>query len=462
MSAFYCDSLLPSLRSQFGFYVFVFLFLILSGFLSPITAQSSDSGELSGQRPNILLIFLDDAGDEVLNAYKPDTYDTPRMDELSDSGLTFRHGYSMTQCHPSRIALVTGTYPSRFDPLDWGAFPKSFPKKKSIGHIMKQAGYRTAISGKWQLTLLQDNPDQPNELGFDEYMVFGWHEGPRYWNPIVWENGSVNRHVGKYGPDLYTEFLIDFMRRQKETDQPFFAWYSMTLPHIVGNDWNLDSWSPSKPPPYGPKGRYLSLAEMLTEADRRIGQLVWALEQLGMRENTMIVLTSDNGTNDKNYLAYEDDQFVQGPPKFPGKKGTVKEGGIHVPFVVSWKGTVEPGTTDALVDLTDLLPTFAELAGAKLKGNSRYDGKSFVPVLNDSGTSARDWIIAEGAGRIARNQRWKLYDDGTLYDMKNDPGEQHPVDPEDLSPSEKEQVQTLQKALDGIEERSGSGSSEAG
>lgn len=423
-----------------------------SGVQEPGPASEADD------RPNILFILLDDLGDEALGAYGGTTYDTPRIDELAQNGLTFHHAYSLPTCHPSRTALMAGQYPIHLGDLEWGQFPEGYDKARTLGRILQNAGYATAVAGKWQLELLQENPAHPHEMGFDEYLLYGWHEGPRYWSPFLWENGEKRIATGAYGPDLYVNFLLDFMREQKERARPFFAFYSMTLVHNVGDDWNLESWTPSVPPPHGPKGRYESFEEMLAEADDKIGQLVWALEQMNLREETIVVLTSDNGTAQTQYLAYREDRFVTEPIELAGGKGELTDAGVNVPLIVSWPGTTPPGETGALVDFSDFLPTFAALADAEIDEGS-YDGKSFAPVIRGTGEAPRTWAYSESrphvdseGRRFVRTRRWKLYNTGEFYDVENDPAEETPLSKSALGPDAEEAYRMLQQALRGIEE----------
>lgn len=134
----------------------------------------------AGEQPNILFILADDVGREVLGAYGGTSYQTPRLDRLASEGTRFRHAYVMAVCHPTRVSLLTGRYPFQLGKPKWGGFPKA-EEKRTFPWSLKRAGYTTAIAGKWQLTLLKDDPKHPHRLGFDEYSVFGWHEGPRYW-----------------------------------------------------------------------------------------------------------------------------------------------------------------------------------------------------------------------------------------------------------------------------------------
>ena len=131
------------------------------------------------EKPNLLLILADDLGVETLGCYGGSTYETPHLDRLASQGMRFDHCYSMAVCHPTRLTLMTGRYPFRWSHPRWGTFPKD-AEEVSLGRLLQDRGYTTAVAGKWQLTLLKDDLDHPYRLGFDEYCLFGWHEGANY------------------------------------------------------------------------------------------------------------------------------------------------------------------------------------------------------------------------------------------------------------------------------------------
>src|SRR5690606_12513424 len=150
-----------------------------------------------------------------------------QVDALAAAGMRFEHGYVMPVCHPTRTTLLSGRYPFRQDRPQWGSYPRD-EEATTFAALLREAGYATAIAGKWQLCLFQEDPQQPRRMGFDEWCLFGWHEGPRYWDPLVYQNGSIRDDTaGRYGPDVYVEFLADFMREHR--DGPFLAYYSMAL-----------------------------------------------------------------------------------------------------------------------------------------------------------------------------------------------------------------------------------------
>ena len=162
-------------------------------------------------KPNIIIIMADDVGYEALGCYGGESYKTVHLDALARSGMQAMHCYSMPVCHPTRVAFLTGKYPRHVGSPKWGSFPANL-EKQTISHVMKEAGYMTVVAGKWQLALLKDDPRQPHRMGFDEYCVFGWHEGPRYHVPMIYENGVVNRKAKKqFGPNVYREYLESFI-----------------------------------------------------------------------------------------------------------------------------------------------------------------------------------------------------------------------------------------------------------
>ncbi|MEE2641421.1 MAG: sulfatase-like hydrolase/transferase [Planctomycetota bacterium] len=400
--------------------------------------------------PNIVLIFADDVGREVLGCYGGQSYSTPNLDRLSQRGVRFTNFHAAPVCHASRIMLMTGNYPSRYRFPKWGSYPKN-AETSSLANVLRQAGYATAITGKWQLSMLRDDPQHPHRSGFDEYSLFGWHEGPRFWSPLIWQNGQQRQDTtGKFGPDEYVRYLTDFMKRNRE--RPFFALYSMALCHAVSDDF-------LPRPPHGPKGRYMHYAEMVEEMDRRVGQIVDAIREQGLEKRTLVFFTTDNGTTRTNFIRHEGKKLIndrQTVSKFRGReivgaKTRFTDWGIRVPTLAVWPGKLEPGTTsEALGDLTDLLPTFAELAGSQPPG--KLDGKSFAPLLRGRAESGpRQWVCVQN-GRLScvKDNRWKLISDGRLYDLHADRDEKKPIrtsDDDALSRAARSRLTTIQKQI---------------
>lgn len=393
------------------------------------------SSEKNEQPPNILFILVDDMGEEVVQSYGGSTYSTPNIDALAETGTKFTNCYSAPVCSPSRVKLLTGRYGFRTG-QDWGTIPED---EVTFGHILQDAGYKVAISGKWQMTLLKDDTNHIAKMGFPESCVFGWHEGPRYYEPLIYKNGSIRNDVkDKYGPDVFSDYIIDFIIDNK--DKPFFAYYAMTLAHDISND------LPS-PPPFGEKGRYETYKENIEYADKLVGKVVSALDELNLRKNTIIIFTADNGTPAKYITRYEDGKYIKEPifsefgdTLIQGGKSFLTDAGTHVPLIINWKGNTPAGVTNEdLIDFSDFMPTFAQLTGARLPVDRTIDGVSFAPQISGEKGEPRNWIyqLWEGEGWI-RNAEWKLYFDGRLFNMKDDPYEQYPIEKEEDTPSSQE------------------------
>jgi arylsulfatase A len=228
-------------------------------------------------------------------------------------------------------------------------------------------------------------------------------------------------------PDIFVNFLIDFITKNK--DKPFFAYYPTALAHDVSNDF-------LPPPPPGPDGKYQSYKELIEYLDKNIGRPVAALDQLGLREKTLILFTADNGTPQKSISDIKDGKYITTPviskwknADIPGGKGLLTDNGTHVPLIVNWPGITPAGKVcNDLIDFTDFMPTLADVTGASLPQDRTIDGQSFVPqILGRDGTE-RKWSynLFEGSAWI-RTHLWKLYDDGKLFDMASDPLEQNPI-----------------------------------
>jgi arylsulfatase A-like enzyme len=381
------------------------------------SAQTGDMppADTSAPRPNIVLIMADDLGEEILGAYGGESFDTPNIDALAESGTRFTHAFSTPVCSPSRTTILTGRYTFRY-PHEWGHLPAD---EVTFGNVMRDAGYATAAAGKWQMGLLKNKPLQPRKEGFNRYSFWAWHEGPRYYDPLIWQNATLLDDTidHRYGPDVYADFLLQHIKRNRGEHQRFFAYYPMNVPHLAKTD------GPYEEPP-GPDGDYQTYEELVTQMDRFVGRVVHALERYGLREETLILFTGDNGTP-TNVTAKVSGDSVR------GGKGKLTNAGTHVPLIASWPGHVPSGeVSDALIDFTDFLPTFADLAGVPVPQDRTIDGVSFVPQLLGRDTPHRSWVYTEWKGdRWARTRAWKLYGNGELHHVAEDPQEQRPIAP---------------------------------
>jgi arylsulfatase A-like enzyme len=376
-------------------------------------------------QPNIVLIMADDVGCEPIGAYGGERWKTPHIDVLAKGGMRFDYCFSMPVCHPTRVCLMTGKYPFRLK-SGWGTFPK-MEENTTVAQVLKRAGYATAIAGKWQLCLMKKDTEQPARMGFDEWSVFGWHEGARFHEPMVYENGRLRTDTkSKYGPDMYVEFLGRFMEQSSAAKKPFFAYYSMALAHDVTDDI-------PKQVPYMPgKDRWMNYGEMVESMDDMVGKLVAKIDQLGLRKNTIILFTGDNGTARRSKLRhvkgrnyeYENVYSIRNGKRVPGGKGTLLDIGTNVPLIANWPGYIKAASyDDGLVDFSDWLPTLAEIGVAKV--GHKIDGISFAAKLFGlprNSRESRSFAFSESKGGKAwvRTQHYKLYNNGNFYDVRND------------------------------------------
>jgi arylsulfatase A len=371
------------------------------------------------KRPNVLVIMADDLGYECLSCNGSTSYRTPHLDALAKTGVRFEHCYCAPLCSPSRVQLMTGRYGFR---TGWTSLidgPKEFldpAREKTFGEIFRAAGYATGFAGKWQLCAFDLHPDHLRACGFDESCAWAWvykgKQTSRYWNPVIWQNGKLREDTaGKYGPDLYCDFLIDFIRKNRS--RPFFAYYPMTLVH-----------SPFEAPPdtKGQKaGKNGNFPAMVAYMDKLVGKLLATLDELGLRDNTLVLFTGDNGTP-RGIVSHLGDRVIE------GGKGTMTEAGTHVPLIVSGPGVVPGRVSTDLVDFSDVLPTLADLTGVALPKGVTLDGRSFAPQLGGQPGQPREWVFCQlGQARFVRDRRWRLHHDGRLFDLHNDPQEKTPV-----------------------------------
>ncbi len=392
--------------------------------------------------PNLVLIMADDLGPEWISSYGGEGIETPNIDRLAAGGMLFRNAYSMPQCTPTRVTLLTGQYPYRhgwtnhWDVPRWGAGCHFDPgRNPSLARLLREAGYATAIAGKWQINDFRVQPAILREHGFDEWSVWTGGEGDnppsneRYWDPYVYTSKAGSRtYKGAFGPDLYNAFLTEFIERN--SDGPMFLYYPLALTH-----------GPLVATPHEPfaETRMQRHRAMVRYTDYLVGQLVLALERAGVRENTVVIFTTDNGT------ARGIEGRLNGRP-VPGGKARLTENGPRQPFIANGPGLVPAGVvTDALTDFSDILPTFCELAGARVPEQLEIDGQSIARVLlGQQPDGPRDWILAMGFGaaildergvrgvldyapRVIRDKRYKIHVHDRrvteFYDLKEDPGE---------------------------------------
>ena len=395
-----------------------FCLVLLAGLLWPVPGSAETA------RPNILFIMVDDLGPEWISCYGGLELKTPQIDALASGGMRFTNAYSMPQCTPTRVTLLTGQYPFRhgwcnhWDVPRWGAGCHFDPKQNvTFARLLRDAGYATAIAGKWQINDFRVQPNVLKEHGFDAWCMWTGYEGQnppsgrRYWDPYVYTSGQQSRtHRDRFGPDVFTDFLVEFMKRHRR--QPMLLYFPMVLTH------GPQVHTPQK---LNVKTRQEKHEAMVRYTDRLVGRLVATLDELAIRRRTIVIFTTDNGTS-KRFRAR-----MQGPSGVRvvrGGKGLLTENGPWQPFIVNCPGTVPAGVVnDTLTDFTDMLPTFAELAGVSLPKGLVVDGQSLAPVLlGQKKNGPRSWILAMGRGAAALDAKGvrpqQVYTDRVLRDKR--------------------------------------------
>jgi arylsulfatase A-like enzyme len=381
-------------------------------------------------RPNVVIFFTDDQGTLDVNCYGSKDLYTPNMDKLAETGVRFTQAYAHCVCCPARAMLLTGRHPQRSNVNTWcNSNPNRASKQgmsldeKTIAEILRDAGYRTGIFGKWHLGA--DNKYGPLEQGFDEhfgnrggfidnYVHFFLH-GKGFHDLFDGEEEVFKR--GEYFPDLMTTRAIQFLERNK--DNPFFMYMPFNIPHY-----------PEQPDKkYDERYKDLrmprqSYAKMISTTDDRMGVIMDRLEALGLREDTIIIFMSDNG-HDVNDTRIRVSDHTSGLPKgyyygahrgggntgkWRGHKNTFWEGGIRVPAVISFPAKLPRGVVrDQAITAADWFPTIMELCGIPLPGIT-LDGKSLLSIINsaDAPTHHRVMHWQWGTRWAVREGEWKL------------------------------------------------------
>ena len=403
---------------------------LLLGLVSP--AASADE-----RPPNIILIMADDVSWEAFGCYGGEDYKTPHIDQIAKNGMRFDHCYSTPICTTSRVKIMTGQYNFR----NYTHFGYLNPDEKTFGHKLQQAGYKTAVAGKWQLNGTynslprHDDSRRPFDAGFDEYMLWqltkpkAGQGGERFWSPPIEHNGkflSKQDNDGKYGPDLFCDFICDFIDRNQ--DQPYFVYYPMVLVHspfvptpdTMGDQPRGPDDNANKAPKDKARQKENFVA-MVNYMDKIVGRIVKKVEDVGQVENTIILFTGDNGTHPVITSRWNG-RAIQ------GGKGATKDMGTHVPLVAQWNGKTTAGTVSQdLIDFTDFYTTFAQAAGIDLDATDPVDGRSFLPQLKGQRGNPREWVLChyepywnKQSAQYVRNGDYKLYRDGRLFNVSED------------------------------------------
>ena len=394
------------------------------GFLKAVgltaTAVAAPRGALAtgGKRRNFVLIMADDVSPDWYGCYKehvrfPNAVRTPHIDRMAREGVLFVTAWATPMCSPTRAMIMTGRYANRtgfyHNALKLTERPDLVRDNLTFGKLLKQAGYATAIAGKWHVT--GDEP-QSQHGGFEEYSLWSgpkelagtpgspkhtgaWEDDStpsRYWHPCIIRNGQyLPTKPEDFGPEIHTDFLCDFIRRKRLG--PFLAYFAMSAPHGTRE-------GSTTTPLYGRRGE-MGRAEEAKERTARfralneyidvcVGRILGTLEKEGLLDDTVVMFTSDNGTA-------------------VTAKTRAVERGASVPFVVFGGGVKRRGATTELTDLTDVLPTMLDFAQVKLPEGYEIDGRSLAPFLEGRTDTHREWIHSYiGTSQMLRDKRWLL------------------------------------------------------
>ncbi len=417
--------------------------------------------------PNVIFISLDDLGWTEFGCYGNTFNETPNIDRLARLGVRFTDSYSAGPlCSPTRAGLVTGLYPARTGVTDF-LRPESALSQKhlstnfvTIPELLKPSGYTSALIGKWHGTEdysgeYRERPGNAFAHGFDEVILSEtkYIGDGDYFHPYFFMPDVRAREEGEYLTDRLAQETVDFVTRNR--DAPFFVHLSNYAVHT-----RLDA----KPelvakyenkPGAGEGGKNPVLAAMLESVDEQVGAVVGRLEELGIAENTLVMITSDNGG-----------ETVSSNAPLRGYKRDLYEGGIRVPFVAYWPGEIRPGgTSKTPINTVDIFPTVLDLAGIKAEPADALDGESLVPLFRQKENRFRRdalyWVyphfhargsIPQAAVRSGNHKLIKFLKDGRteLYDLKKDIGESR-----DLSRERPETTARLRRMLDAHIEETG-------
>jgi arylsulfatase A len=388
----------------------------------------SDDDQHAAPPMNIILILGDDLGAETVSVYGGESYQTPHLDQLAIQGIRFDYAHAQPLCTPSRVKIMTGQYNFR----NYHHFGYLDPTQTTFAHILKDAGYSTAVAGKWQLfnNRFEDiQGSTPQNAGFEEFLLWQMNveqAGPRFWGPLLNYNGELRQHQQSvFGPDVFNDYVLDYIETHK--DQPFFIYYPMVLVH--------DPWVTTPDMLDNTASDQHKFAAMMAYMDKMVGKVRQKVEQEGIADRTLILYIGDNGTG-RDIVSRRNGNDVR------GAKSQTINAGSQVPFMVWGPGLVQSGVvSDSLVNLNDILPTLAEIAGVEVPVDYPGDGESLAPLLRGEGELDRENIFIHYEprwpsglpSRYAFDRRWKLYEGGGFFDMASDPLESTALPVEQLS-----------------------------
>lgn len=407
------------------------------------TISTAQNEPATSDLPNILCILVDDLGYGDLSCQEAEDLQTPNIDEIFKQGITFNQFYANCPVSsPSRASLLTGRYPDMAGVpgviRQWRGNSWGYLSEKSIllPTVLKSKGYHTAIIGKWHLGL--DGQNLPNNRGFDLFKGFLGDMMDDYWTHLrggknwMRHNNEVIEAKG-HATDVFTHWSIEYLKEQKETGNPFFLYLAYNAPHSPiqpPEEWLVKVKKREK----NITGKRAKLVAFIEHLDYNIGEVMKALNETGLINNTLVVFTSDNGGS----LYHGASNGI-----LRGGKQDMYEGGIRVPMACQWNGIIKPGTqTNNFAMLMDLYPTFCDIAGIQVY--HPIDGISILPTMLGQKQITDDrtvfWVRREGGKKYggnayyaARKGKYKLvqntpYEPLQFFNLEVDETEQNPLD----------------------------------
>lgn len=390
------------------FFVFTFLitlFQINFGF----------SADKKNERPNIVLILADDMGWGDIRSNGNPIIETPVLDKLAEKSMVFDRFYVCPLCAPTRAELLTGRYFLRtgVSSVTQG-YENMNPRETTFAQVLKQNGYATGCFGKWHNGgyFLQ----HPNRKGFDEYVGFMVGHLGYYFDAIYQHNDKEVKSEG-YATDYFTRQALNFIERNSE--KPFLCYIPYNVPH---SPFQLPEKYYEKYKSRGLDSELACIYGMVENMDVNIGLILDKLEQLNLTKKTIVIFLSDNGPNTFRYNG-----------EMKGKKGNVDEGGVRVPFYISWPGTIEAGKTAQLAQATDLFPTLLKMCSINYNPVLPIDGVDISKTIFKKAENFDRYIysrqpqypLQNRAGSVRNNTYRLTITNGntTLYDIQNDPSQ---------------------------------------
>jgi arylsulfatase A-like enzyme len=445
------------MKNPFWLGVFIFVWTLIVGEAAKTMADD---------RPNLIWILADDLGYGDLGSFGQKVIKTPNLDRMAAEGMKFTHFYAgATVCAPSRSVLMTGQHHGHTRVRGNGGGSKQALQSADItvAKVLQQAGYRTALIGKWGLgDLGEAETGLPRKQGFDQFFGFlNQHHAHNHYPDYLWRNesketlpndivplgehgGGYSKNPKVYADDLIADESIKFVSENR--DRPFFLYWSMVVPH-ANNERTKELGDGTEVPDLGEYAKEDWLpqdkgqAAMITRLDGYVGRMLKHLNETGLAKKTLVIFTSDNGPHDES--KHDLTRFQPSGP-YTGIKRSLTDGGIRVPFIAWWPGTVLPGSTSEHVAyFGDWMATASELA--KATSPTEIDSISMVPTLTGrlSAQKAHEflyWEFHEGGFKQAAlyQGRWKGIRKGSpdakiiLYDQQSDIAEK--VDVRDKHP----------------------------